>query len=72
MGAAARARAQARAALAALAILAAPAAAHAQPELVVNGGFETGDLTGFVLRGSPSNGVDDCCVRTGAFSAFLG
>lgn len=40
---------------------------------VVNGGFETGDLTGWVQTGDVSfTGVDPSAARSGSFGAFFG
>jgi len=55
--------------------LASPAAAD---ELIVNGGFETGDFTGWTLGGNTSNpggfyyGVDAFDNYSGAYGAYLG
>jgi hypothetical protein len=40
---------------------------------LVNGGFETGDFTGWVQTGDVSfSGVDSFAARTGSFGAFFG
>jgi len=55
---------------------ASPAAADTQ--LIVNGGFETGDFTGWTLSGNTSNpggyyyGVDGFDANSGVFGAYLG
>lgn len=55
---------------AALALAAAPASAV---ELVVNGGFETGDFTGWQQFGNTSfTGVADFAASEGEFGAFFG
>ena len=54
----------------AAATVAVPASAA---ELVNNGGFETGDFTGWVLGGNTGfTGVDAFSANTGNFGAFLG
>jgi hypothetical protein len=45
----------------------------ARADLVANGGFETGDFTGWTLAGNTGfTGVDACCAHTGNFGAFFG
>jgi hypothetical protein len=47
--------------------------ASAGPLLVVNGGFETGDFTGWTQGGNPGfTGVDGADPHSGDFAAFLG
>lgn len=56
----------------AAAALAVAAALPAQAS-IVNGGFETGDFTGWtVLGGADYTGVDPFAARSGAFGAFFG
>jgi hypothetical protein len=58
------------AALAAWAFLSIPVAAQ---ELVVNGGFETEDLTGWTQSGNTDfTGVDSSNPNTGSYATFLG
>lgn len=47
-------------------------AATAQASLVTNGGFETGDFTGWTIAGTSFDGVDTLAPHTGAFAAFFG
>jgi len=49
--------------------LAAAAGAHAQS--VVNGGFETGDLTGWTTGGGGNAGVDISFPKDGSYNAFI-
>ena len=51
---------------AALAALCATAGVHAAPNLVANGGFETGDLTGWVQTGDPTFAGATCGTGFGA------
>ncbi|NUZ04782.1 PEP-CTERM sorting domain-containing protein [Piscinibacter koreensis] len=50
-------------------------AAHAAPELVTNGGFETGDFSGWTTTNAPGlasmYGVDTAGPRQGNYSAFF-
>jgi hypothetical protein len=48
-------------------------AGSAKAELVVNGGFETGNFTGWTQFGDPDfTGVDSFFAHSGSFAAFFG
>ena len=48
------------------------AAASAQAQLVSNGGFETGDFSGWTVTGGAFTGIDALSAQTGSFGAFFG
>ena len=53
--------------------LAGPVAAESGPNLVANGGFETGDFSGWSASVDPSfSGVDGVAAHSGSFGAFFG
>jgi hypothetical protein len=53
--------------------LAGPVANESGPNLVTNGGFETGDFTGWTTAVDPSfSGVDPVAAHSGSFGAFFG
>lgn len=53
--------------------LAGPIANEVDPDLVTNGGFETGDFTGWSASVDPSfSGVDGVAAHSGTFGAFFG
>jgi PEP-CTERM motif len=55
-----------------LAALAMFASVGAHADLVTNGGFETGDFTGWTVFGGFFNGVDDQAPQSGTYAAYFG
>lgn len=57
----------------ALAGLVSATAGRANADLIVNGGFETGDFTGWTLNGNPQvNFVDSGFTHSGTYAAWFG
>lgn len=54
------------------ALLAAALAVPAQAQTVVNGGFETGDFSGWTVSGGAFTGVGALAAQSGAFGAYFG
>lgn len=53
--------------------LAGPIANEVDPDLVTNGGFETGDFTGWSASVDPSfSGIDGVAAHSGNFGAYFG